>query len=105
MLDAFDGWPVTRLFLVTALWPAYNRERRMKVTVELQAFLQQYSPSGESVFEHTLPDGATVQTLVRDLHVPEEMASVIVLNGGSADFDDPLSDGDSVIFIPPLSGG
>jgi len=83
----------------------YNRQRRMKVTVELQAFLQQYSPNGDSVFEHTLPDGATVQTLVRDLHVPEEMASVIVVNGASADFDDPLADGDRVTFIPPLSGG
>jgi molybdopterin converting factor small subunit len=77
----------------------------MKVTVELQAFLQQYSPGGESVFDHTLPDGATIQTLVRDLQLPEEMASVIVVNGGSADFDDPLSDGDRVTFIPPLAGG
>jgi molybdopterin converting factor small subunit len=77
----------------------------MNVTVELQAFLQQYSPKGQSVFEHALPDGATVQTLVRDLHVPEEMASVIVVNGASADFDDPLADGDRVTFIPPLSGG
>jgi molybdopterin converting factor small subunit len=77
----------------------------MKVTVELQAFLQQYSPGGEPVFEHALPEGATVQTLVRDLNVPEEMASVIVVNGGSADFDDPLSEGDRVIFIPPLAGG
>ena len=77
----------------------------MKVTVELQAFLREYSPNGDAVFEHTLADGATVQTLVRDLHVPEEMASVIVVNGGSADFDDPLSEGDRVIFIPPLAGG
>ncbi len=77
----------------------------MRVTVELQAYLEQYSPDGQAVFEYTLPDGATVQTLVRQLSVPEEMASVIVLNGRSADFDDPLQDGDRVILIPPLSGG
>ncbi|MEE9533861.1 MAG: MoaD/ThiS family protein [Acidimicrobiia bacterium] len=77
----------------------------MRVTVELQAYLAQYSPDGQAVFEYTLPDGATVQTLVRQLSVPEEMASVIVLNGRSADFDDPLQDGDRVILIPPLSGG
>ncbi len=77
----------------------------MRVTVELQAYLEQYSPDGESVFQYTLPDGATVQTLVRLLNVPEEMAGVIVLNGRSADFDDSLQDGDRVIMIPPLAGG
>jgi molybdopterin converting factor small subunit len=77
----------------------------MRVTVELQAYLEQYSPDGQAVFECTLPDGATVQTLVRQLSVPEEMASVIVLNDRSADFDDPLQDGDRVILIPPLAGG
>ena len=77
----------------------------MRVTVELQAYLEQYSPDGQAVFEYTLPDGATVQTLVRQLSVPEEMASVIVLNGRSADLDDPLQNGDRLILIPPLAGG
>ncbi len=77
----------------------------MRITVELQAYLEQYSPDGQAVFEYTLPDGAAVQTLVRQLSVPEEMASVIVLNDRSADFDDPLQDGDRVILIPPLGGG
>ena len=77
----------------------------MRVTVELQAYLEQYSPDGQAVFEYTLPDGATVQTLVRQLSVPEEMASVIVLNARSADLDDPLQDGDRLILIPPLAGG
>ncbi len=77
----------------------------MRVTVELQAYLEQYSPDGQAVFEYTLPDGATVQTLVSQLNVPEEMASVIVLNGRSADLDDPLQNGDRLILIPPLAGG
>jgi hypothetical protein len=38
----------------------------MQVTVELQAYLAQHSPSGEAVFPYTLPEGATVQTLVRN---------------------------------------
>ena len=77
----------------------------MQITVELQAYLGQYSPSGDAVFPYTLPDGATVQTLVRQLNVPEELASVIVLNERSGDFEDPLHDGDRVTLIPPLSGG
>ena len=77
----------------------------MKVTVELQTYLEQYSPNGQSLFECTLPEGATVQTLVRQLNVPEELASVIVLNDRLAEFPDPLHEGDRVTLIPPLSGG
>ena len=77
----------------------------MQVTVELQAYLAQYAPGGEAVFQMDLPEGATVQTLVRRLNVPEEMASVIVLNERSGDFEEPLHEGDRVILIPPLSGG
>ncbi len=77
----------------------------MQVKVELQAYLDHYSPNGESVLEWTLPEGATVQTLVRQLGLPEEMASVIILNDRSGDFADPLHEGDRVTLIPPLAGG
>ncbi len=77
----------------------------MQVTVELRTYLEQYSPNGRPLFEYTLPEGATVQTLVRQLNVPEELASVIVLNDRLAEFPDPLHEGDRVTLIPPLSGG
>ncbi len=77
----------------------------MQVTVELQTYLEQYSPSGQSQFQCTLPEGATVHTLVRQLNVPQELAGVIVLNERLAEFPDPLHEGDRVTLIPPLSGG
>lgn len=77
----------------------------MQVTVELQSYLDRYSPKGQGVFPYDLPDGATVQTLVRQLNIPEEIASIIVLNSRSADFEDPLKEGDRVTLIPPVSGG
>ncbi len=77
----------------------------MNVTVELQAYLDQYAPDGQAVFEFTLPEGATVQTLVRRLDLPEELAGVIVVNASIADFADPLHEGDRVVLIPPLAGG
>ena len=77
----------------------------MLVTVQLQTYLEQYSPDGQSLFEYTLPEGATVQTLVRQLNVPRELASVIVLNDRIADLPDPLHEGDQVTLIPPLAGG
>jgi len=77
----------------------------MRVTVELKAYLNKYSPGGERTFQQDLPDGATVQTLVSRLKLPDEDASVVVLNDRNADLDDALSEGDRVTFIPPLSGG
>ncbi len=77
----------------------------MRVTVDLQAYLAQYSPNGQSVFEYTLPEGATVQTLISQLEVPEELAGVIIVNDVNGDFTDALHDGDRVILIPPLAGG
>lgn len=77
----------------------------MVVTVHLQTYLEQYAPDGQPLFEYTLPEGATVQTLVRQLNVPEELAGVIVLNDRIGDFPNPLHEGDRVTLIPPLAGG
>lgn len=77
----------------------------MQVTVELQTYLEQYSPDGQPQFEYTLPEDATVRTLVRQLNVPEELAGVIMLNDGIADLPERLHEGDRVTLIPPLSGG
>jgi len=77
----------------------------MRVTIELQAYLEQYSPNGQSVFEQELPDGATVSKLLNALNVPVELASVIIVGDTDAPFDHVLHDGDRVTLIPPLAGG
>ena len=77
----------------------------MKVTVELQAYLDKYSPNGENEFTYELPDGARAQDLIRKLAIPEELASVIIVGNTNADYDHPLSEGVRVTLIPPLAGG
>ncbi len=77
----------------------------MKVHVELQAYLEQYAPGGQPLFDHELPEGAAVHSLVRSLRLPEELAAVIIVNDTNADFSHPLHEGDRVIVIPPLAGG
>lgn len=77
----------------------------MKVKVELQAYLAQYGPDGGSVFDYELPEGARVQDLVSALHMPDELAAVIIVGGRSADYADPLEEGAEVTLIPPLAGG
>ncbi|HEU4758918.1 MAG TPA: MoaD/ThiS family protein [Dehalococcoidia bacterium] len=77
----------------------------MRVVVEVQAYLEQYSPSGRTEFEQELPEGASVLTLVRALNIPDELTSVIIVNNTNAGYDHPLHEGDRVILIPPLAGG
>ncbi len=77
----------------------------MRVKVELQAYLEQYAPNSQTVFDYEVTEGATVHSLVRALNLPEELASVIILNDTNADLFDPLHEGDRVIVIPPLAGG
>jgi len=77
----------------------------MKVKVELQAYLEQYSPNGQEVFDYEVPDGALVSDLVRKLGVPEELASIIIVGDTNAAPSHPLKEADRVILIPPLAGG
>ena len=77
----------------------------MKVKVELQAYLEQYSPNGNDLFEYEVPDGARVLDLVTKLGIPGDLASVIIVSDQNTDPSYALKEGDRVILIPPLAGG
>ncbi len=77
----------------------------MKLNVELQVYLQEYSPNGSAKFEYELADGATVMTLVDALGVPDELANIVIVDGENTDHAHKLKDGAHVILIPPLAGG
>lgn len=79
----------------------------MKINVELQSYLDQYSPNGDDArtFSYDLPDEATVHDLIRKLHIPAELASVIIVSDEPTDDTRALKDGDRVTLIPPIAGG
>jgi len=77
----------------------------MKLRVELQAYLKQYSPDDIDTFDYELPDGSLVADLIKKLRVPEELASVIIVGNANAGYTHPLADGDRVTIVPPLAGG
>jgi molybdopterin converting factor small subunit len=77
----------------------------MKLRVELQTYLEQYSPDGANVFDYELPDGSTAGELMRKLLIPADLAAVIIVNGANTDASQPLKDGDTIVVIPPLAGG
>jgi sulfur-carrier protein len=77
----------------------------MKVKVELQAYLEQYSPNGNDLFDYEVPEGASVHDLVVKLGMPAELASIIIVGNTNADPSHALNEGDRVTLIPPLAGG
>lgn len=77
----------------------------MKVRVELQAYLEQYSPNSQDTFDYEVADGSRVRDLVVKLGMPADLASVIIVSDANADPSHMLKEGDRVILIPPLAGG
>ena len=77
----------------------------MQIKVELQAYLSQYSPNGAELFDLEVPQGATVDIVIRRLGIPEEMTSVIVVNQENGEPETILKEGDKLTLIPPLAGG
>lgn len=83
----------------------------MKVRLRLYTILARYAPTGpqdastgsQSTLE--LPDGSTVQDAVNILAIPREFLMLAIVNGKTATMESVLKDGDTLEFLPPISGG
>jgi molybdopterin converting factor subunit 1 len=81
----------------------------MKVTVKMFASFREYTGMPESVVE--VAPGTTVGDLWADLveaHprlVPLSKSAGFALNGRYTRPDNTLSEGDTIAFLPPVSGG
>jgi len=81
----------------------------MHVTIRLFARLRELT--GASEIPRDLPDGATVrqawELLTREFPAiaSYERSLSAAVNADYARFTTPLSDGDEVAFLPPVSGG
>jgi sulfur carrier protein ThiS len=78
---------------------------RMKVRVELQSYLDQYAPGDDPKFSLEIPDGATINDVIRKLGIPVDQAAVLTLGDDAAEPTQVLKDGDRVTVIPPVAGG
>lgn len=79
----------------------------MRVLVKLYASLRRYAPSGSagSSFEFELPEGATLEDLMRALNIPLEEARIAFVNGLTQSMDYVLKADDEVGLFPPIAGG
>lgn len=81
----------------------------MKISVQYFAIYQELM--GVSSEEITLEEGTTISNLfsskTKDLESPQSLleSTVFALNSEYVEADTVLSDGDELVFIPPVSGG
>ncbi|MCX5882154.1 MAG: MoaD/ThiS family protein [Deltaproteobacteria bacterium] len=77
----------------------------MKISFRLFANLRSFSLLTDGCGELDLAEESTVRTVSDVLGIPPETERVILLNGHHAKEDTRLSEGDSLTFFPPLTGG
>ena len=80
----------------------------MQIHVRFYASLERHMPvQKEGTFFHEVEvdEGATVEQLLRTLHVPAGAVKLIFINGIHAQIDQILKEGDRLGVFPPVAGG
>ena len=79
----------------------------MKVEVRLFAYLDKYLPSNARGKRATLElsNSTRADTIIKQLGIPEELASIVLVNGIHSSSETELKEGDVVSFFPPIAGG
>jgi sulfur carrier protein ThiS len=81
---------------------------RPAITVSLKLFgdLRKYAGKGApDRMPVTLPEGATIADLARQLGMTAEDEVIAGVNGVQAQNDTVLKDGDEVLLVSPMEGG
>lgn len=82
-----------------------NRRACMKVKIEFISDLTRYSPAGEKRMTLSLQEGATIRTIWEELHLPEDLEAIWLVNSEYCPETRLLRDGDLVSLCPFLEGG
>ena len=79
----------------------------MKVYVKLIATYREHLPPGidGNIVTVDVPDGSTVEEVLKPFSIPLDDSSVIVLNGLTVGLDTPVSEGDTVSAFSAIAGG
>lgn len=80
----------------------------MKIELRLFASLTRYMPAQkgtEPAHNLEVPEGVTVEELLRQLRVPLDTVKVVFVNGIHAAGSQTLREGDRVGVFPPVAGG
>ncbi|MBE0461295.1 MAG: MoaD/ThiS family protein [Candidatus Aminicenantes bacterium] len=75
----------------------------MKITVKLIGFLIYHAGFGEKEVE--VPYSTTAEQLLPLINIKKSFAKIVLRNGKSISFSEPLKDGDRIVISPLFSGG
>ena len=78
-----------------------------KIDIKYFAMLREERGCGEETVETAAGTPAELYSALRQAHgfkLPQE-ALKVAINGEFREWDTPLADQDSVVFIPPVAGG
>lgn len=76
----------------------------MRIDVKLYGELKKYAPGGQTQFRLTLQPGATLEAFLKQFFIPDGR-HVALINGRRATQATRFKDGDTLVLIPPISGG
>ncbi len=77
----------------------------MRVSVKMSGNLRRFLPLGQATLELTLPAGSTVNTVIRQMGVPDGELAVMVVNGELCSETTILHDGDVLELLAAMAGG
>ncbi len=73
------------------------------IQIKLFAALQRFMPV--SAENYAIEAGTSIRTLLRQLHIPEDEAKLIFINGIKAELTTVLKGGERIGIFPPVGGG
>ena len=76
----------------------------MQIFVKLYGELKRHAPGDQPHFALNLAPGATLEDIHRMLAIPEGH-HVCLINGRRSSTDAAVADGDTLVLLPPISGG
>ena len=76
----------------------------MQIFVELYGNLKRHAPGDQTQFTMRLEPGTTLEEITRLLAVPPGRHTALV-NGRRSGPDATVADGDTLVLMPPISGG
>jgi sulfur carrier protein ThiS len=79
----------------------------IKVNVKLFATLRRHFPdyNPDKGVDVEMNEGSTVEDLLHTLHLSQNEARVIIVNGIPKKINDPINNQDQVNIFTPISGG
>jgi molybdopterin converting factor small subunit len=76
----------------------------MRVRVKLYGDLKKYAPGDHNEFSMSLEQEATLSSVCKMLPI-QKSDHIILINGRRPDENEKLVDGDTLVFMPQISGG